>query len=348
MISHHKKRDNKNGLDRVSEYTHVQAPQVPHIQPILTQESDEVSDEEFSDVNPSSPSAGVPPSAEQRNRSRRDERSSSLEWVPPHSSSHAGQQRQPVVPPSGVQHTQATQGEDEDSATMDPQNRVSDHSRSPQDQEDSESQGPQTRKGKKTVAEKEPSTPPKAKKHKSKDLDEDDEEPQNETGTSSNSQHSVAVLLLHRGLAASSQLSAASAIPGDEDSEYSDEKSAQSQDSGRTVLYPDFYVLTNDEHWAMTPETQVCRSRRITLFCDNRKWTNHKAYTIWPLCRVYNDHCTSMRWPTTSVTYKLKFREEMTVELEMCWNDVWRPAEKQQELEQKADPAHERKPQLKK
>ena len=30
---------------------------------------------------------------------------------------------------------------------------------------------------------------------------------------------------------------------------------AQSQDSGRTVLYPNLYVLTNDEHWGMTPET---------------------------------------------------------------------------------------------
>ena len=31
-------------------------------------------------------------------------------------------------------------------------------------------------------------------------------------------------------------------------------KSARSQDSGRTVLYPDHHVLTNDEHWTMTPE----------------------------------------------------------------------------------------------
>ena len=150
--------------------------------------------------------------------------------------------------PSGVQQPQATQDDDEDSATLDPQNRVSDRSRSPQDQEDSQRQGPQTQKGKKTAAEKQPSTPPKAKKHKSQDLDEDDEEPQNEPGTSSNSQPTVSVLPYSQG-------PAASAIPGDEDSEYSDEKSAQSQDSGRTVLYPDLYVRTNDEHWAMTPET---------------------------------------------------------------------------------------------
>ena len=47
----------------------------------------------------------------------------------------------------------------------------------------------------------------------------------------------------------------ASANSGDEDSEYSDEYSALSQDTGRTVLDPDLYVLTNDEHWPLTLET---------------------------------------------------------------------------------------------
>ena len=93
-----------------------------------------------------------------------------------------------------------------------------------------------------------PSELPKAKKHKSLDSDEDDEERQNEPGTSSNSQPTAPVLPCSHGPAASS-------ISGDEDSEYSDEYSAQSQDSGRTVLYPDLYVLTDDEHWTMTPET---------------------------------------------------------------------------------------------
>ena len=95
-----------------------------------------------------------------------------------------------------------------------------------------------------------------------KDSDEDYEEPQNESGTSSNSQATVPVLPLHQGKGASSQGQearshgpAASADSGDEDSESCDEYSAQSQDSGRTVLYPDLDVLTNDEHWAMTLET---------------------------------------------------------------------------------------------
>ena len=41
---------------------------------MVTPEADEVSDEDFSDMNPSSPATGPPPSAEQRGRSRRDER----------------------------------------------------------------------------------------------------------------------------------------------------------------------------------------------------------------------------------------------------------------------------------
>ena len=112
-------------------------------------------------------------------------------------------------------------------------------------------QGPQKQEGKKTVAEEQPSDPPKAKKHKSVDSDEDDEEPQNEHGTSSNSQ--LAAPVLPKNL-------------GDEDSEYSDEHSAQSRDSEWTLSHPDLYVLTNDEHWAMTPETHICSSSWIILF----------------------------------------------------------------------------------
>ena len=41
-------------------------------------------------------------------------------------------------------------------------------------------------------------------------------------------------------------------------------------------------------------------------------------------------------------------KKELTVEPETCWNDVWLPAEEQQEQEPKWDPVHERKHQLKK
>ena len=124
-------------------YPHAQVSQEAQIQPMVTPEADEVSDEDFSDVNPSSPATGPPPSAEQRSRSRRDERSRSREQTPPHSSS---------------------QDVDEDWAKVDPQNRVSDRSRSPQEREASRRQDPQQQRGKKTVAEEQPSDPPKAKK----------------------------------------------------------------------------------------------------------------------------------------------------------------------------------------
>ena len=60
----------------------------------------------------------------------------------------------------------------------------------------------------------------------------------------------------------------------------------QSQDSGRTVLYPDLCVLTNDEHWTMTPETQVCSSSLIILLCDYRKRrsTEHMQFDHYAVC----------------------------------------------------------------
>ena len=67
------------------------------------------------------------------------------------------------------------------------------------------------------------------------------------------------MLPLHRGPAANSLGPAASA-------NYSDEYSAQSQDSGRTVLYPDLHVLTKEEHWTVTPETHKYAAA-AGLFC---------------------------------------------------------------------------------
>ena len=91
-------------------------PQEPEFHPVVTPEpDDDISDEDFAIVDSSLPSA------EQLNRSRRSERSRSRVRVPPRSSSHTSQQPQPVVPPSGVQQTQATQGEDHDAAIVHPQ-----------------------------------------------------------------------------------------------------------------------------------------------------------------------------------------------------------------------------------
>ena len=112
---------------------------------------------------------------------------------------------------------------------------------------------------------KKPSDLPKVMKHKPMDSDEDGEEPQNEPGTSSNTQPSVPVLPLQQGSAASSQGPSASTNSEDEHTDDLDEygeresgpttQSARSHDSGRTVLCPDLCVLTNHEHWTVTPET---------------------------------------------------------------------------------------------
>ena len=84
----------------------------------------------------------------------------------------------------------------------------------------------------------------KPKKHKSMDSDEDEEEPQNEPGTSSTSQPTEPVLPCHQGPAASTQGPAVRYSSADEESEYSVQSSAPSQDSQNTQYYPDLYVLT--------------------------------------------------------------------------------------------------------
>ena len=147
-----------------------------------------------------------------------------------------------LQPPPGAEQIQplVTRGTDDDSATVDPQSRVSDRSRSPPRKERPQEQGPQKQKGKKPIAEmKKPSELPKAKKHKLP---------------------IVPVLPLHQEPTASSQEPAASSLgpaanSADEDSECSNEYSARSHASGRTVLHPDLYVLSNDQHWTVTPET---------------------------------------------------------------------------------------------
>ena len=121
---------------------------------------------------------------------------------------------------SGIQQIQtlAPQGADEDSAMVDQQNRVRD-----------------IQKGKKTAAEKQSSESPKAKKHKSMDSSEDHEEPQSESGTSSNSQHlhQYFLFIKDQQQVLKDQLRQTNLV--NEDNEYSDEKSAQSQDSEKAL-----------------------------------------------------------------------------------------------------------------
>ena len=68
-------RQRQRSRSRERLFPHEQVPQEPQIQTMVSQESDdEISDEDFTIFNPSSTSAGLPPSIEQRNRSRRSEK----------------------------------------------------------------------------------------------------------------------------------------------------------------------------------------------------------------------------------------------------------------------------------
>ena len=230
-------RQRSRSRDRVHPYAQAsqtppipvpQTPPVPPIQPMVIQEPFTVPDED-------SGSSG----RRQRSRSR---------------------ERAPVHVPLYT-----------DDELWNHKSRVSDRSRSPQRKESPQRQ----KERKKTTAEvQKPSDLPSAKKHKPMDSDEDDEVPQNAPGTSSNTQPPVPVLPLQSGstssshgpststTSTSSQRTSTSTSSEDESADNDDEhgegesgpaiQSARSHDSGRKVLYPD--LLTNDEHWTMTPE----------------------------------------------------------------------------------------------
>ena len=79
-----RQRQKQRSRSRERVHPHAQVPRVSQIQPMFNPEPDDVSDEDFTATNPSSPSAGPPPLAEQRGRCRRKERSRSRERVPLH------------------------------------------------------------------------------------------------------------------------------------------------------------------------------------------------------------------------------------------------------------------------
>ena len=126
-------RGKDNGLDRVSEYILTYQSRRNHKFNLwlLQYQVMRYQMRIFAIINPS------PLSAEQRNRSRRAEKSRSRERVHPRScsSSHSSQRQQPVVPLPGIQQNQTAQSDDDNSATADPPNYVSNHSGPPQDQE---------------------------------------------------------------------------------------------------------------------------------------------------------------------------------------------------------------------
>ena len=327
-----RRRQRSTSRERV--YPHVPVPQEPQMRPTVTPESDdEISDEDFTIVNPSSPSAGPPPSAEQRNRSRRSQRSRSCGRVYPPSSSHANRHQQPVVPPPpGKQQNQATQSECENSATVCQHNLwviiQGHHTKSRRHTETGSTNTERKEKYCRKAAEH------TAKRTRSlikpMDSEEDDQEHQSELGTSSKSQTTVSVLPLQQGPATSSQGLAGSANSGDEDIEYSDMSTVhrvKTLEEQHFIRSPRSNQMTNIGQWHLKHKYAAAA---VSFVFVTTEMEISRTDAIWPPCRVYDDHCTSERWPITSGTYKCKFQKELTFELEMCWNNVWRKGSRNQ------------------
>ena len=112
-----------------------------------------------------------------------------------------------------------------------------------------------------------------------------------EPGTSSNTQPIVPVLLLQQGPAASTNSENEYTEDGDDEYGYAESgpavQSARSHDSGRTVLCPDLYVLTNDEHWTVTRETHKYAAAAGS-FCfvttENGKTTGFPQLVNYAVC----------------------------------------------------------------
>ena len=119
------------------------------------------------------------------------------------------------------------------------------------------------------------------------------------------------MLPLNQGPAASSQGPAASANSDDENSEFCDEKSARSQDSGRTVLYPDLFFLTDDEHWTVTP---------VILFVTTANGEQQDVCNFTTISSVQRSLCLEEVTDDSSST-----RVELPngVDNQTCWYFVW-------------------------
>ena len=120
---------------------------------------------------------------------------------------------------------------------------------------------------------------------------------------------------------------------GDEDSEYSDESSAQSQNSERTLYDPDLYVLTNDEHWTMTPETHKYAAAAGS-FCFSVTENGEQQ----DICKLITMPCVQRSLCLNGATndfdnIKVEALRELMVKLEICWSVIWLPADGQQEQE---------------
>ena len=103
-----------------------------------------------------------------------------------------------------------------------------------------------------------------------------------------------------------------------------------------TLFYPDLYVLTNDVHWTVTPETHKYAGAARS-FC----FVTTEIGDQQDMCKLITLPCVRRSLYLNEVTndfgnMKVEVpKKELTVEQDTCWNAVWLPAERQQEQEPK-------------
>ena len=78
-----------------------------------------------------------------------------------------------------------------------------------------------------------------------------------------------------------------------------------------TIQISAFWQMMSIGQWRQRHTSMQQQQDHFALWLP--KMEIKKTYAIWSPCRVCNDHCTSMEWPTTSATWKLKFQKKLTV-----------------------------------
>ena len=185
---------------------------------------------------------------------------------------------------------------------------------------------------------KRPRDLPRAKKQKPMDSDEAEGAPQNKSGTSSNIQPPL--LPFQSGSASrshgpststtstSSQRTLTNTRSEDESLDNDDDhgegesgpaiQSARSQDSGRTVLYPDLCVLINDEHWTMMPEAHKYAAAGSFCFVTTKNGEQQDTCNLTTKPGVQRSLCLDEVTDDSS-SARFELQPELTIKPETCW-----------------------------
>ena len=103
------------------------------------------------------------------------------------------------------------------------------------------------------------------------------------------------------------------------------------------MLYPDLYVLTNDEHWTVTLEThKYAAAARSFCFVTTEKGEQQDVCNlVTTMPCVQRSSCLDVVINDSSSTQVEVPKKEFTVKPVTHWNVVWPPLEQQQELGQR-------------